>query len=174
MQDTFQLSFQSHTGLKRKYCFSVPDRETLARWTRLLSRQIATTKSTRLAVKKPIREAAEGVALQVLRDALIAPEVIEKGKAVRSGSISVALEESNGALRNRTGYEGKGSGILEVQTGKELVLVCRQNSLLPGLLELLQAGIGGAGSAAKPEETTGTSGLNRMISVREKNQGGRI
>lgn len=39
------------------------------------------------------------------------------------------------------------NGMVDIQTGKELVLVCRQNSLLPGMLELLQAGVGGNGRA---------------------------
>lgn len=32
------------------------------------------------------------------------------------------------------------SGMVDLQTGKELVLLCRQNSLLPTVLELLQSG----------------------------------
>lgn len=73
----------------------------------------------------------------------------------RSGSVSVvyaqqALQDEYdlGPLQATRGAGGTGdsqSGMMEVQSGKELVLLCRQNSLLPGLLELLQAGKEGAG-----------------------------
>ena len=37
-----------------------------------------------------------------------------------------------------------------VQTGKEIVLLCRQNSLLPSIIELLEPGFGGVGGVSKP------------------------
>jgi len=120
-----------------------------------------------------VRLAAEGVALQVLRDALIPtedkndpPPRISNGlkssvqksstsgvnghdaklatKSLRKGSVSVAYDLSNGESetteRDMNG-DGEAGLLRNAQTGKELVLLCRQNSLLPGLLQLLQAGI---------------------------------
>jgi hypothetical protein len=174
MRHTFQVAFHSHTGLKRKYCFSVPDQDALVRWTRLLNHQIATTGLTKEDVKTPIRRAAEGVALQVLRDAVIPPENV-KGKNVRSGSVSLAYiaggEPGPTQASRGSGIDlGKTSGMLEVQTGKDLVLVCRQNSLLPGLLELLQAGVGDGNASKQKDNAPG--GLARLASRR--GQGGRI
>jgi hypothetical protein len=121
-----------------------------------------------------VRKAAEGVALQVLRDALIG---MEGGEKVRSGSVSVSL----GGEQHGGESEGNGEGgMLDVQTGKELVLVCRQNSLLPGLLELLQSGVGGPASGTGSEEavrdtnSSGNPGLSRMMSTKGRAQGGRI
>jgi hypothetical protein len=118
-----------------------------------------------------IRIAAEAVALTVLRDALIPPtedrektsrdhdNEMEKEKensnparprVERSGSVSIAYGALAGQSENDLGPLQAGKlgnptertgGMLECQTGKELVLVCRQNSLLPGMLELLQAGV---------------------------------
>lgn len=84
-----------------------------------------------------VRRAAEAVGLQVLRDALI-KDGGEDGRSAhghghtpRKASVSAAYGEgeSNG--------DNKVAGL---QTGKELVLLARQNSLLPGVLELLQSG----------------------------------
>ena len=173
MKHTFQLSFVSHTGVKRKYCFSVPDAQTRSRWAQAIHRQIVQTRTLR-AKQDPneLRRVAEAVSLQVLRDALLPnpkssaqngqssnykSAETENGRAdgagngrMRQGSVSatyrhlVTNEESElGPLqppRTAVGTEGPQSGLVEVQTGKELVLLCRQNSLLPGLLELLTAG----------------------------------
>ena len=176
MQHTFQVSFLSPTGLKRKYCFSLPDANSRTKWGTLLQHQIAATKAVPMS-SNLIRTAAEGVALQVLRDAVIPMEPETK----RSGSVSVVykegdmpfrpkvpaqkddgsgagefgdglneLDERDGGDRDErdqkdgSGGRGKMSGLMDVQTGKELVLLCRQNSLLPGLLELLQVGKGSA------------------------------
>lgn len=44
--------------------------------------------------------------------------------------------------RERDYENERQAGLLgHAQTGKELVLLCRQNSLLPSLLQLLQAGV---------------------------------
>ena len=178
MRHTFQVGFTSHTGVKRKYCFSLPDAAAKERWGTLLQRQVA---ATRLAKSTPpathqqrVRLTAEAVALQVLRDALIpledAPSAIEvngpsngtgrtKGPdkpKPRSGSVSIVYGAMNGLGEEALGplvapngktnghvedvVNGGGGGMAGVQTGKEMVLLCRQNSLLPGLLELLQAG----------------------------------
>ena len=162
MRNTFHVSFISHNGLRRKYCFSVAEPETKARWGALLRRQIAATRSARSetieTAQQRIRQAAEAVSLTVLRDATIAPDEKESrnpnvSRVVRAGSVSVAYDEQAGKNEKALGplQAGKAGGVsarldgmMELQTGKELVLLCRQNSLLPGLLELLQAGIEGS------------------------------
>ena len=174
MQHTFQFTFVSHLGLKRKYCFSVPDDHTRNKWISLVQRQAKdTSRSGNTKGMSRVRLAAEGVALQVLRDALIPtedkndpPPRISNGlkssvqksstsgvnghdaklatKSLRKGSVSVAYDLSNGESetteRDMNG-DGEAGLLRNAQTGKELVLLCRQNSLLPGLLQLLQAGI---------------------------------
>ena len=155
MAHTFHVAFLSHTASKRKYCFSVPDAEISSKWGILFRRQIESTRATKSVStstsQRRIRRAAEEVALHVLRDAVIPPEEKGEARTMRSASVSVAYaatagqrEESLGPLQpTKPGVAGETmSGMVKVQTGKELVLLCRQNSLLPGLLELLQAGAG--------------------------------
>ncbi|KAL1412940.1 hypothetical protein Q8F55_000689 [Vanrija albida] len=165
MRHTFQVSFLSHLGMKRKYCFSVADAATRQRWASMLTRQVQLTTEAKHAgdessVAARTRRAAETVSLHVLRDALIAPEEkaapakpIGSGantpsRTARAGSVSIAYaakaaneEAVLGPLHPTRGHHSdRQSGMVEVQTGKELILVCRQNSLLPGVLELLQSG----------------------------------
>lgn len=183
MRHTFHVAFVSHLGQKRKYCFSVPDAAARAKWGTTLNRQIwvAQVKKQQQAngvnLKTPedcVRRAAEAVALQVLRDALIAAEDKNEehvggsatphshghvspsskqtssipARVLRQGSVSVAYikahaEEADlGPLQPTRGHHSDGSGMVELQTGKELVLLCRQNSLLPAVLALLQKGAG--------------------------------
>lgn len=196
MRYTFQVAFTSHLGLKRKYCFSVSEQSTHQKWSQALQRQVAATIET----KKPdtthpraaVRQAAEIVSFQVLRDALIPKEENPSmqganastngrvAKPQRSGSVSVAYPATQGRsemelgplVPGRAGHNqvqgssqnsmhGEGEqggavntgkaegtekedcmgGMVDVQSGKELVLLCRQNSLLPGVLELLQSGL---------------------------------
>lgn len=158
MSHTFHVAFLSHTASKRKYCFSVPEAETRSRCGNLLRRQmqaIQVLKPRPATTQEWIRQAAEGVALQVLRDAVIPPHEKTSDRPVqkpaRSGSVSIAYDAQAGRneaelgplqpSKPSVGSERMG-GMMGIQTGKELVLLCRQNSLLPGLLELLQAGIG--------------------------------
>jgi hypothetical protein len=129
MAHTFQLAFVNHVGVKRKYCFSVDDAETRKRWGQVLSSQIKRSEGKRL-------RAAETVALQVLRDALIGKEDARRG---RSNSVSAAFSHELGSTTHVS--SDKDSGLLDVQTGKELVLLCRQNSLLPLVLSFLQSGV---------------------------------
>lgn len=76
-------------------------------------------------------------------------------------------------------------GMMDIQTGKELVLLCRQNSLLPGLLEVLQAGVGAGGGDRGNEHDvapthTEVNGrylkheLPRIESYRARVPGGRV
>ena len=88
-------------------------------------------------------------------------------RRTRSGSVSVAypaLHREETLLVNHLPPNGASLGSAEdapdkmngytaneiVQTGKEIVLLCRQNSLLPGVIELLKPGFGGIGGAIKP------------------------
>ena len=171
MKHTFHVAFASHLGLKRKYCFSVGDQTTRIKWHNLLSRQM---KATALAHSQPvrttqdrIRQAAQTVSLQVLRDAVIPSaqsstrndtlspttplDAQLATRTLRLNSTSIVYGEDDPSFAERgltpipqahadasDGLEL--GGILPCQTGKELVLLCRQNSLLPGLLELLTAG----------------------------------
>jgi hypothetical protein len=178
MKHTFQVSFSNHLGFKRKYCFSVTERSVLAKWAATLPRQIMLARQATAIVpstpEQRVRAAAEAVALQVLRDALIPPVQEERAtqrdrdrdrerewerdrekldgrpRLERSGSVSIAYAEVAGKdekdlgplIANKPGNAtDRTGGMMECQTGKELVLVCRQNSLLPGMLELLRAGV---------------------------------
>lgn len=100
MAHTFHVAFLSHTSSKRKYCFSVNDVETRSKWGNVLARLIAATRTAKSQAASRIRQAAEGVALQVLRDAVIPPE--EKmsksaiSKIARSRSVSVAYAHQAG------------------------------------------------------------------------------
>jgi hypothetical protein len=184
MRHTFQVSFVSHLGLKRKYCFGVPDASTRQRWGVLLQRQIKLTHASVAEQQQTysrVRQVAEGVALQVLRDAVIAPEDKEGKRGARNGSVSLAypvqvgkLEDGLGPLQPKAVGAGaagaasgnghadsvQASGLVQMQTGKELVLLCRQNSLLGGLLDLLQAGKGnGEGGATEQRAAYGAYGM---------------
>ncbi|WWD18401.1 hypothetical protein CI109_102851 [Kwoniella shandongensis] len=212
MRNTFHVAFISHTGLRRKYCFSVQDPEQRTKWGKTLARQIRVAKNINSQpitnVQQQIRHTAEAVSIQVLRDALIPPEdksaltssnlanglktggtgtkliantdkTEERG---RSGSVSIAYtqhalkeEYDLGPLQaTRAGNPSdRQSGMVDIQTGKELVLLCRQNSLMPGLLELLHAGkgtntgnVGGVNGIAMEEGGLGRTGSGRSKGVR--------
>jgi hypothetical protein len=149
MRHTFHVSFMSSTNVKRKYCFSVLTDEMKVKWGQILRKQIAACKSS--PSQKQLRQIAEKVSLQVLKDAVIPPDDPNQSKQPdRSRQVSVSTTYEHNAGRdekalgplvapNKTSSE-RTSGLVEVRTGKELVLLCRQNSLLPGLLELLSAG----------------------------------
>lgn len=68
-----QLSFTNHLDLKRKYMFSCRDAETRSRWLRLLRERIAVSAATPLPATAA-QAAANAVAVQVLRDAVLAPD----------------------------------------------------------------------------------------------------
>ena len=193
MSHTLQVSFVSHKASKRKYCFSVNNAESRSRWDSFLRRQIQITSAdkskARIAKHQDIRVAAEAVALQVLRDAVIPPDEKTSDRPMqrtnRTGSVSVTYdapagrnEEESGPLASSTSKtglpEGKLSGMVEVLTGKELVLLCRQNSLLPGLLELLQAGIGTRTTHEKVERPEEEKKLMAVENVKARVPGGRV
>jgi hypothetical protein len=154
MRHTFYLTFGNHHGRKRKYCLSVPDAELRTKWGVLLPRQLAITRQKRSipssTTQQKVRGAAENVAMLVLRDALIPPPtspVPGQGRMDRSGSVSVVYpkdkfsKHKEGEKKVMEEVKEGPHGFMEETTGKEIVLVCRQNSLLPGVLELLQAGV---------------------------------
>lgn len=158
MKHTFNLTFGNHLGRDRKYCFSVPDAELRTKWGVLLPRQTALMRQKKSiptsSMQQKVRVAAERAGLLVLRDALIPPLSInprhgeDRGRTDRSGSVSVVYPKNSQVGREKgdqakvegTRIEGP-HGFMEETTGKEVVLVCRQNSLLPVVLELLQAGV---------------------------------
>ena len=150
MRHTFHVAFFSSTNQKRKYCFSVPSDELKSKWGQVLKRQIAICKSkSTTPTEKQLRQIAEKVSLQVLRDAVIPPDDTSSNQnRVRQGSVSTTYEHTAGKDEKALGPlvpptkagSERESGLVEIRTGKELVLLCRQNSLLPGLLELLSAG----------------------------------
>jgi len=153
MRNTFQISFFSPANLKRKYCFSVPNDKTKIKWGQLLQKQITIYKSKAQASmpkSNELRQVAEKVSLQVLRDAVIPHDTpITNGARPRQGSVSTTYDQLAGRDEKALGplqpsksntISDRTSGMVDIRTGKELVLLCRQNSLLPGLLELLSAG----------------------------------
>jgi hypothetical protein len=120
------------------------------KWGQVLRKQIAIYKSKATnPSEKQLRQIAEKVSLQVLRDAVIPPDdTSPKQNRARQGSVSTTYEHTAGrdekalgplVAPTKAGSE-RTSGLVEIRTGKELVLLCRQNSLLPGLLELLSSG----------------------------------
>ncbi|WRT67712.1 uncharacterized protein IL334_004684 [Kwoniella shivajii] len=210
MKHTFHVSFTSHTGLRRKYCFSVPDVDTRRVWGKMLSRQITSTQQSKYVsattLQQKIRLTAENVSIQVLRDALIPLEdkslssVTAEGipgtmrgrvgssqrgsnDKGRSGSVSIsytnALKEESDLgplLPTKSNHHllDRQSGLLDIQSGKELVLLCRQNSLLPRLLELLHSGKDDA-EQSEPHNSKATQGYGEAIGGTEKrNKGIRV
>jgi hypothetical protein len=159
MKHTFHVSFANHLGLDRRYCFSVADADIRIKWGVHMSRQMAITRQKKGApvstVQQRIRAAAEMVGLVVLRDALIPPLVPggselapagQTGRMDRSGSVSVVYGTKGKPGPSVDGHQNgervrAANGFMAETTGKEVVLVCRQNSLLPVMLELLQAGV---------------------------------
>lgn len=151
MKHTFQATFTPQQGKPRKFCFSVPDAAAHAKWGQLLQRQISRVTAHKMRVpQSPVdhtRQATEEMSLQVLKDALVMKrtegehekqEVLasrgdngDMAGNARKDSVSVTLEPNLHNGHDRAQHPGT------TQTGKELVLLCRQNSLLPGILELL-------------------------------------
>ena len=102
MKHTFQVSFSNHLGFKRKYCFSVTERSVLAKWAATLPRQIMLARQATAIVpstpEQRVRAAAEAVALQVLRDALIPPvqeERLRLFRRFRGDRSRLGVEESH-------------------------------------------------------------------------------
>ncbi|WVO15789.1 hypothetical protein L204_103451 [Cryptococcus depauperatus] len=206
MRHTFQISFTNQNGLKRRYCIGVNTAETCHRWRTLLEKQIQETSELKMKVRShekssTIRQTAEAVSLQVLRDALMSPEekmdishcssdkssqsVASGGfrpntatdqSRSRAGSVSLAYaqyalkeEYDLGPLQPTRGNDtiDTTSSLVGTRTGKELVLLCRQNSLMPGLLELLHAGTGRSSAESTDDDGIG-EGRNMERFARSK------
>ncbi|KAI0656538.1 hypothetical protein C8Q70DRAFT_921270 [Cubamyces menziesii] len=118
MRNTFQVAFVNHTGLKRRYMFSVDDPLIRHQWAVSLKRQIDI--ATALAQRQPqasgssTSRAVEALAFKVLQETLIAPE--DGGASYGTpfpSAVEQALARLNGASRSRSGslssaYGGNG------------------------------------------------------------------
>ena len=100
MRNTFQIAFLNHTGLKRRYMFSVDDPLIRHQWTVSLKRQIdiASTAQARPSTSR----AAEALAFKVLQDTLITPEEGFDSYATPLSPIDQAYARLNGN-RSRSG-----------------------------------------------------------------------
>ncbi|KAI0373578.1 hypothetical protein BV20DRAFT_962784 [Pilatotrama ljubarskyi] len=108
MRNTFQIAFVNHTGLKRRYMFSVDDPLIRHQWTVSLKRQIdiATAASQTQAHSSGllINPAAEALAFKVLQETLISPE--DGGSSYvppYPSAVDQALARLTGASRSRSG-----------------------------------------------------------------------
>ena len=84
------------------------------------------------------------------------------GRLVRDGAPALRRNSGDEADTVKNEEEDRAGGMVDVQSGKELVLLCRQNSLLPGVLELLQSGL-------PTSATGGQSGQGGVSGVRSRN-----
>ncbi|TFK85563.1 hypothetical protein K466DRAFT_551902 [Polyporus arcularius HHB13444] len=102
MRNTFQVAFLNHTGLKRRYMFSVDDPLIRHQWTVSLKRQLDIASSTPVAGPSTSR-AAEALAFKVLQDTLINSE---ENSASFSGPylspVDQAYARLNGGNRSRS------------------------------------------------------------------------
>lgn len=150
MRNTFTINFVNHAGAKRKYRFNVADDEEYKKWKTVLKHRIQQRMedygSSRSSgpISADVRRAAESVAVQVLRDAVLSPEELVPALNER-GMTSLSVPPRTAG---RPKDPSKGGPI----TGHHLVLTCQQNSLIPVVLSFLQvlrhqdeepAGVGG-------------------------------
>ncbi|KAI0666691.1 hypothetical protein C8Q78DRAFT_983930 [Trametes maxima] len=104
MRNTFQVAFVNHTGLKRRYMFSVDDPLIRHQWTISLKRQIEIATSQAQASSLSTSRAAEALAFKVLQETLISPEEGGFSYALPYPSaIDQALARLNGTSRSRSG-----------------------------------------------------------------------
>ncbi|KAJ1304687.1 hypothetical protein OPQ81_005826 [Rhizoctonia solani] len=149
MRNTFQISFARHTEQPRKYMFSVEGSMVHQQWMNVMRRQIARAveADTNMApvgeLSAQARRAAEAVAVQVLRDTLIAPEDARNATTSshrpgfghsRVGSSMLAFG-GEGSSTPQSSSIPKGAP----RTGHDLVTICQQNSLLPLVLGFLHS-----------------------------------
>lgn len=73
MNHTFQIAFVNHLGVKRKYLFSLSSAEAKYNWVDTLRTKIENSPIEQAETPRPAR-LSDAVSLQVLRDALIAPD----------------------------------------------------------------------------------------------------
>ncbi|KAH9940420.1 uncharacterized protein BXZ73DRAFT_98856 [Epithele typhae] len=100
MRNTFQVAFMNHTGLKRRYMFSVDDSTIRQSWTDALRIQVGQATAQRSPLNS---RAAQALAFKVLQDTLIGAE---DGSAAYSvpypSAVDQALTRLNGG-RSRSG-----------------------------------------------------------------------
>ena len=110
MRNTFQVAFLNHTGLKRRYMFSVDDPLIRHQWTVSLKRQIDIASSARVAGPST-SHAAEALAFKVLQDTLINSE---DNNAPYTGPylspVDQAYARLNGVNRSRSGSVNSAPG----------------------------------------------------------------
>ncbi|KAG8694927.1 hypothetical protein FRC09_009510 [Ceratobasidium sp. 395] len=160
MRNTFQVSFVRHNEQERKYMFSVEGSLVHQQWMNVMRRQIAraveadASDSSLGPLNAKSRRAAEAVAIQVLRDTLIAPD----DHAPRPAHGHARAGSSLGAML-AYGGEGSVTNMHSIplakgapRTGHDLVTICQQNSLLPLVLGFLHSKLPGtAGTGAQHE-----------------------
>ncbi|KAH9851475.1 hypothetical protein C2E23DRAFT_733101 [Lenzites betulinus] len=119
MRNTFQAAFVNHTGLKRRYMFSVDDPLIRHQWTVSLKRQIeiaTAAAQTQSQYPLPISHSAEALAFKVLQDTLISPEDGGSSYAISFPSpVDQALARLTGVSRSRSGSVSSSFGNLGPQ-----------------------------------------------------------
>lgn len=168
MRNTFQVSFVRHNEQARKYMFSVEGSLVHQQWMNVMRRQItrAVEADASGADLGPLsaqsRRAAEAVAVQVLRDTLIAPD---DTRATSPGMPRPAFghARAGSSLGAMLAYGGDGpvSGMHSIplakgapRSGHDLVTICQQNSLLPLVLGFLHSRLPGVQEKEETESDT--------------------
>ena len=109
MRNTFQVAFLNHTGLKRRYMFSVDDHLIRHQWTVSIKHQIEIASNS--PPSPTTSRAAEALAFKVLQDTLINSEDPNVSFiASYPSAIDQALARLNGANRSRSGSVSSGLG----------------------------------------------------------------
>ncbi|KAG8694264.1 hypothetical protein FRC08_008600, partial [Ceratobasidium sp. 394] len=160
MRNTFQVSFVRHNEQARKYMFSIEGSLVHQQWVNVMRRQITRAVEADASdapfgpLEAKSRRAAEAVAVQVLRDTLIAPDdraPRPQAGHTRAGSLGTMLAY---------GVEGPVTGMQQIplakgapRSGHDLVTICQQNSLLPLVLGFLHSKLPGTGQQEQAEES---------------------
>jgi len=118
MRNTFNMAFENHDGVKRRYMFSVDDPLIRHQWTVSLKRQIdealsSTTASSATLGTAKFHRAAERTAFKVLQETLIGPEG-SSGPPPPS-SIDKALNQLTTSPRNPYGPKDSRSAFAKEQ-----------------------------------------------------------
>jgi hypothetical protein len=139
MQHTFQLSFTNHVGMRRKYLMSTAgDPRLRSLWVQTINHRIEAC-SARPPLPLRAQRVAEAVALRVLRDALIAPEGVSPPSAA-GRKAEVASSNANRPHGGGVLAVDRDGAMAAMKAGHEVVTIAQQNSLLPAVLALLNAG----------------------------------
>lgn len=107
MNHTFQLAFVNHLGVKRKYLFSMGTAEAKFTWVDTLRQRIENSPVEQDETPRATK-VAQAVSLQVLRDALIAPEepapiLVNKPSIIAARSGFTTPPGSRGGLKSAAG-----------------------------------------------------------------------